>query len=408
VLIVDDNSTNRKILSHQLGSWRMIHHEADSGIRALELLRSAAAEGSPYDLAILDLMMPGMDGFELARAIKSDANIAGMHLVMLTSFGERGHGAAAREAGVAAYLTKPVRQSQLFDCLANVMSAAAVTPDGGDTSSQPGSKLFTKHALKEAKMSSHKLILLAEDNIVNQKVAIRQLQKLGYRADAVANGREAIEALNRISYDLVLMDCQMPEMDGYEATAEIRRQEGERKHTPIVAMTAHALTGDREKCIAAGMDEYITKPVKPEELGRVLELFCHTPDAGSEDEPDPPTAPLVNVDRMHEMMGDAPVELEEIVNLYLDQMGQNLHKLDAAVALGNHVDVEFIAHNCAGTSANCGMTAVAIPFRELEEAGRTGILENAPATLAQAHELFEQTRQFLTQHLPQPMIQSEV
>jgi CheY-like chemotaxis protein len=282
VLIVDDNATNRKILSHQLGSWGMIHHEAVSGFHALELLHSATADGAAYDLAVLDLMMPGMDGFELARTIKSDPSIAGMHLVMLTSFGERGHGATAREAGVAAYLTRPVRQSQLYDCLANVISAAAVTSERDVTSSQPGPKLLTKHTLKEARMSSHKLILLAEDNIVNQKVAIRQLQKLGYRADAVANGREAIEALSRIPYDLVLMDCQMPEMDGYEATAEIRRQEGERMHTHIVAMTAHALTGDREKCIAAGMDEYITKPVKSDELRRVLELFCKTPSTDQE------------------------------------------------------------------------------------------------------------------------------
>ncbi len=248
-------------------------------------------------------------------------------------------------------------------------------------------------------MSSHKLILLAEDNIVNQKVAIRQLQKLGYRADAVANGREAIEALSRIHYDLVLMDCQMPEMDGYEATAEIRRQEGDGRHTHIVAMTAHALTGDREKCIAAGMDEYISKPVKSDELRRVLELFCKTPSTDPGDQAERTTAPLVDVDRMHEMMGDGPVELAEIVNLYLDQMGQNLLKLDAAVASGNHLEVEFIAHNCAGTSANCGMTAVAIPLRELEAVGRTGCLENAPAVLAQANRLFEQTRACLTQHM---------
>jgi two-component system sensor histidine kinase/response regulator len=408
VLIVDDNATNRKILSHQLGSWGMIHQEADSGFHALELLRSAAAEGAPYDLAVLDLMMPGMDGFELARTIKSDPSIAGMFLVMLTSFGERGHGTAVREAGVAAYLTKPVRQSQLFDCLANVISAVAGPPERHDTSSQPASTLLTKHTFKEARMSSNKLILLAEDNIVNQKVAIRQLQKLGYHADAVADGREAIEALSRIHYDLVLMDCQMPGMDGYEATAEIRRQEGEGRHTHIVAMTAHAMTGDREKCMAAGMDEYITKPVKLEELGRVLELFCKTPSTVSGDPTGPTTAPPVDVDRIHEMMGDGPVELEEIVNLYLDQMGQNLHKLDAAVACGNHVEVELIAHNCAGTSANCGMTAVAIPLRELEDAGRAGCLENAPATLAQAHKFFEQTRAFLDQHVPQPARQPEV
>jgi two-component system sensor histidine kinase/response regulator len=402
VLIVDDNATNRKILSHQVGSWGMIHQEADSGFHALELLRSAAAEGVPYDLAVLDLILPGMDGFELARTIKSDPSIAGMHLVMLTSFGERGHGATAREAGVAAYLTKPVRQSHLFDCLANVISAATVTPEPDVTSSKQGAQLLTKHTLKEARMSSHKLILLVEDNIVNQKVAIRQLQKLGYRADAVANGREAIEALGRIHYDLVLMDCQMPEMDGYEATAEIRRQEeGSSTRTIIIAMTAHALIGDREKCIAAGMDDYITKPVKLEELSRVLDLFLQTPGNDPGDQSSLTTAPLVDVDRMHEMMGDEPVEFEEIANLYLDQMGKNLHKLDAAVASGNHVEVELIAHNCAGTSANCGMNAVTIPFRELETVGRNGCLDNAPAVLAQAHRLFEQTRVCLTQHMAQ-------
>jgi len=404
VLIVDDNATNRKILSHQLGSWGMIHQEAESGFHALELLRSAAAEGVPYDLAAIDLMMPGMDGFELARIIKSDSSIAGMHLVMLTSFGERGHGATASDAGVAAYLTKPVRQSQLFDCLANVISPATVTPERDVTSS----KLVTKHMLKELEMSSNKLILLAEDNIVNQKVAVRQLQKLGYRADAVANGSEAIEALSRISYDLILMDCQMPEMDGYEATAEIRRQEGETRHIPIVAMTAHALTGDREKCIAAGMDEYITKPVQLEELSRVLELFLRSPSTDPGEQAGLITVPLVDVERMHEMMGDEPEEFREIANLYLDQMSKNLHQLDAAVASGNHVEVELIAHNCAGTSANCGMNAVAIPFRELETVGRNGCLDNASVMLAQAHILFEQTRAVLAQHVPQTLMQTEV
>ena len=404
VLIVDDNATNRKILSHQLGSWGMIHQEAESGFHALELLRSAAAEGVPYDLAVMDLMMPGMDGFELARIIKSDSSIAGMHLVMLTSFGERGHEATARDAGVAAYLTKPVRQSQLFDCLANVISPATVTPERDVTSS----KLVTKHMLKELEMSSNKLILLAEDNIVNQKVAVRQLQKLGYRADAVANGSEAIEALSRISYDLILMDCQMPEMDGYEATAEIRRQEGETRHIPIVAMTAHALTGDREKCIAAGMDEYITKPVQLEELSRVLELFLRSPSTDPGEQAGLITVPLVDVERMHEMMGDEPEEFREIANLYLDQMSKNLHQLDAAVASGNHVEVELIAHNCAGTSANCGMNAVAIPFRELETVGRNGCLDNASVMLAQAHILFEQTRAVLAQHVPQTLMQTEV
>jgi two-component system sensor histidine kinase/response regulator len=262
-LIVDDSATNRKILSHQLGSWGIINDEADSGKTALELLRAAAAEGKPYDLGVLDLIMPEMDGFELARAIKSNPLIAKMSLVMLTSLGQRGDSTTAREVGVAAYITKPVRQSQLLECLYRVSQQSAVT--------EKGFAINTKHSLAETRPLSNKLVLLAEDNIVNQKVAVRQLQKLGYRADAVANGKEALESLSRIPYDLVLMDCQMPEMDGYEATAEIRRREADAKHTPIIAMTAHALEGDRAKCIAAGMDDYISKPVKPEELEAVLD-----------------------------------------------------------------------------------------------------------------------------------------
>jgi PAS domain S-box-containing protein len=276
VLIVDDNATNRKILTHQFSSWGMVHVDVDGGTKAIEVLRRAAAQGVKYDLAILDLMMPGMDGFALARAINSDPDIPEMKLVLLTSFGQRGHGEMARDAGVAAYLTKPVRQSQLFDCLTKVMSQAAKADKERLASANDSIKIVTKHTLHEAKLIPNKLILLAEDNIVNQRIALKQLERLGYRADAVANGLEALEALQRIPYDLVLMDCQMPEMDGYEATAEIRRREGQSKHTPIIAMTAHALKGDRDKCIEVGMDDYISKPVKAKELAAMLERILQT------------------------------------------------------------------------------------------------------------------------------------
>ena len=273
VLIVDDNGTNRKILAHQLSSWGMTHDEADCGRRALELLREAASRGVPYDVAVLDLLMPEMDGFELAHAIKTDPTIERARLVLLTSYGQRGHGATSSEVGIAAYLTKPVRQSQLFDCLMTVVNQRPGIPGAGQASGETEA-LVTKHKLQETKAVSAKLILLAEDNIINQKVAVRQLAKLGYRADTVVNGREALEALARIPYDLVLMDCQMPEMDGYEATAEIRRrEEAGARRTPIVAMTAHALAGDRDICIASGMDDYISKPVKTEELARALGLW---------------------------------------------------------------------------------------------------------------------------------------
>jgi CheY-like chemotaxis protein/HPt (histidine-containing phosphotransfer) domain-containing protein len=251
---------------------------------------------------------------------------------------------------------------------------------------------------------SHKLILVAEDNIVNQKVAARQLQKLGYRADVVANGKEAVEALSRIPYDLVFMDCQMPEMDGYEASAEIRRIEGKGKHTPIVAMTAHALGGDREKCISAGMDDYVSKPVKVEELLRVLDFFF------AETSSDEVAAigtvselPPVDLVRMHEAMGDNPEEFSEILEVYLSQMSDNLEKLETAVLGQDYRDVELIAHNCCGTSANCGITAVVAPLRELENAGREHRLAGANKLLTEIKLSFERIREFLKDNVLQPV-----
>jgi signal transduction histidine kinase/DNA-binding response OmpR family regulator len=272
VLIVDDNATNRKILSHQVGSWGMIHEEADSGAQALQLLKAAALRGSTYEVALLDLMMPEMDGYELARLIKSNPLTARVHLVLLTSAGGRGD-VKVDQAGMAASLAKPVRQSQLYDCLLNVINSEPAAARTEELLKVVPANLVLPETSAEEKRMSLKLILLAEDNIVNQKVAVLQLRKLGYRADVVANGREALEALSRIAYDLVLMDCQMPVMDGYEATAAIRHREGPGKHTPIVAMTAHALAGDREKSIGAGMDDHISKPVRSEELARVLERY---------------------------------------------------------------------------------------------------------------------------------------
>jgi signal transduction histidine kinase/CheY-like chemotaxis protein len=397
VLIVDDNATNRKILSHQLSSWGMLHEEADSGPRALEALRAAAARGTVFDLAILDLMMPGMDGFELARAIKSDPAIAGVRLVLLTSFGQREDVAAAREIGVAAYLTKPVRQSQLYDCLSTVIGHASATSAEHDAPSAAS----TRQTPKETKKMSHKLILLAEDNIVNQKVAARQLQKLGYRADLVANGLEALEALGRIPYDLVLMDCQMPEMDGYEATAEIRRREGGARHTPIVAMTANALEGDRERCIAAGMDDYVSKPVKPEELGEVLGRLLSGADADFTEAAAAPqeTPPPVDLERLHLALGDDPAELADILELYLAQMSESLGKLALAIESGSAGEVNLIAHNCAGVSANCGVVALVGPLRELERMGSENRLEGADALGERVGREFARVRSFLEESL---------
>jgi signal transduction histidine kinase/DNA-binding response OmpR family regulator len=267
VLIVDDNATNRTILIYQTASWKMIPSEAEDGNRALDLLR-AAAQHEPYDIVLMDMDMPGIDGFDLARTIKADPSIAAVPLVLMTSFGQRGDGRVAREIGIAAYLTKPVRESQLFDCLVTFLDRSGVMSTQSNAATP--ARLVTRYAFKERETMARKLILVAEDNTVNQLVAVRQLENMGYRADVVANGREAVEVLSRISYDLVLMDCQMPEMDGYEATAAIRLREGQSRHTPIIAMTAGAMEGEREKCLAAGMNDYVSKPVKSEALRAML------------------------------------------------------------------------------------------------------------------------------------------
>ena len=399
-LIVDDNATNRKILAYQLSSWGMIHEAADSGAQALELLRAAAAQGKAYDFAILDFMMPGMDGFELARTIKADPAIPRMPLVLLTSYGQRGDATTARENGLAAYLTKPVRQSVLFNCLARVISEPLAIDDRLTARAALKSDLLTKHTLKEAKPMSQGLVLVAEDNTVNQKIAVRQLEKLGYRADAVADGRQALEALTRISYDLVLMDCQMPEMDGYEATVEIRRREGNRKHTMIIAMTAHALEGDREKCLSVGMDDYISKPVKAEDLAKVLERVSV---AGVKSELDEmisqEVVEPVDLHRLYESMGEEPEELLDILGIYLDQMSLSLKRLDAAIESGDAGEIDLIAHNCCGVSANCGMTAVVVPLRELERMGRENCLQGSKVLGAQVSSEFERIKAFLEENL---------
>ena len=259
-LVVDDNATNRSILRHQLAAWGMHADEVEDGPSALERLRAGAGRGEGYQLALVDHQMPGMDGMELTRAIKADPALASLPVVMLTSLGSRAEAVSWPE-GISGWLTKPVRQSRLLDCVMNALGEGARAP-------------APRHRgpdLKEVEVRFRHRILVAEDNVVNQKVAVRMLEKLGCRVDVAADGKEALEALRLVPYALVLMDCQMPEMDGYEATAAIRGAERVTgSHIPIIAMTAHAMEGDREKCLEAGMDDYIAKPVSLEGLGKVL------------------------------------------------------------------------------------------------------------------------------------------
>ncbi|MBI5897389.1 MAG: response regulator, partial [Desulfobacterales bacterium] len=274
ILIVDDNKTNRTILAGYLKHWGCGCDLASGAEMALTLMHAVAKAGAPYDLVISDMLMPGMDGAELGRRIKADAALKEALLIMLTSQGLRGDAAAMRQIGFAAYLTKPVRRSQLFDCIVTVLNG---TPTQlVDFKKGP---LVTSYSLSEAKRRSLR-ILLAEDNAINQKLAVHLLERFGFHADAVANGREAVQALAQTPYDLVLMDVQMPEMDGLAAARAIRDPNSPvRNHAvPIVAMTARAMVGDRDKCLAAGMNDYIAKPIQPNLLLQTIErLLCVAP-----------------------------------------------------------------------------------------------------------------------------------
>jgi PAS domain S-box-containing protein len=266
VLVVDDNRTNRRILEGMLKRWEMKSTSVDEGEHALTALFSALEAGEPYGLILTDMHMPKMDGFTLIERIRQRPELSASIIMMLTSAGHRGDAARCQELGVAAYLLKPIRQSELREAIARVLGARE----------QKGAiPLITRYSLGDALEPMAVLrVLVAEDNAVNQRLATRLLEKRGHRVTVTANGREAVEAQANQTFDLILMDVQMPEMDGFEATAAIREREKHNgTHIPIVALTAHAMKGDRERCLIAGMDGYLSKPIRPQELDEVLEKY---------------------------------------------------------------------------------------------------------------------------------------
>jgi len=266
VLVVDDNRTNQRILEGMLKRWEMKVTSVEGGEEALAQLCAAREAGQPYGLVLTDMHMPGMDGFALVERIRERPELSTATIMMLTSAGHRGDAARCQELGVSAYLLKPIRQSELREAVARVLGARE----------QRGAiPLITRFSLHDAREPAASLrVLLVEDNAVNQRLASRLLEKRGHSVVVAGNGLEALEALEKETFDLVLMDVQMPVMDGFEATAAIRKKEGGSGiRVPIVALTAHAMKGDREKCLAGGMDRYLTKPIRPQELDELLENY---------------------------------------------------------------------------------------------------------------------------------------
>jgi two-component system, sensor histidine kinase and response regulator len=404
ILIVDDNDISRNILREQVIAWGMKSGMTNAGQRALAMLRGAAESGEPYDLALLDLDMPKMDGMELAHEIRADKAIASTKLIVLTSLGLRGEVEQARRAGFAAYLIKPVRQSQLFDTIATVMSTSADLA-AGEHSGLEEKRIVTRYdrdARADARRGrpSYGRVLVAEDNAVNQKVAARMLERLGYSADVVANGKEAVDSLSRIPYAAVLMDVQMPEMDGYEATTEIRsREEGQDLHTPIIAMTANAMEGDREQALQTGMDDHLPKPVKLEELEAALARWVSPEGEGAR----PGGGNRIVTSQVREELLDrqvianlrelgGPELLSELAELFLEDSRSTVDSLKEAVEGSDAHAVERAAHTLQGSAGNMGAREVARFCAQLQEVGASGEIARAPELLARLEGALDRTR----------------
>ena len=388
VLIVDDNATNRTVLHHQVIAWGMLPNSASNAAEALEKLRAASAS-EPFDVVLLDIEMPGMDGAGLARAIRGDPALQAVKLILLTSVGRIGGDAAVQKLGLDAALVKPVRQSELYNCLITVLG---VTPIEAGAAFQA-----VPHAAKEEGKGIR--VLLAEDNVVNQQVAVFMLQARGYQVDVAGNGGEALEALARTAYDLVLMDCQMPEMDGFEATTAIRQREGSTRHTPIIALTAHALRGERDKCIAAGMDDYLAKPITPDVLYATLRRWLPGATARAEPMPVaiplnvtapvppavvPPTAeeePILDsavLENFRELQEPgAPDIIAQLIDLFLGELPQKLAAVHQAIEFRDAARLAKAAHTLKGSSANVGAPRAARVCLELERLGKVGTLTGA-------------------------------
>jgi len=387
VLVVDDNSTNRYILGKYLDAWGCRSQGVSSAEEAMKALHAAAAEGDPFRIALLDRFMSPVDGETLGRQIKEDPDLRDAILVMLTSSGQRGDVKRLKELGFEAYLSKPIKQSQLFDCL-RIVAGGPVEPER-----RADRPIVTRHSISE----NHKQrirILLAEDNIVNQKVALRILEKkLGYRTDAVANGIEVLEALGRVDYDLVLMDCQMPKMNGYEATRAIRAPDSsvKNRNVCIVAMTANAMKGDREKCLAAGMDDYIPKPIKPEDLAEVL-------DRNLRDRRCPPESSTPVADKnvsQDELTGEGSVksdladdpDMADLIDEFVAGLPAQMAALRETFA-NNHLEkTRRLAHQLKGAGGSYGYPSVTDAAKTLENAVKVGDVEAASLALGRLSKL---------------------
>ncbi len=401
-LVVDDNATNRRILEEILTNWGMRPAVVEGGQAALETLERARQSGDSIRLVLLDYQMPGMDGFAVAAEIKRHAELAATTIMMLSSVGQRGDAQRCKELGVAAYLTKPVRQSVLLEAILAVQDRVARTV--------PAPALVTRHSLREGQRPLR--VLLAEDNPVNQLLVVRMLEKRGHSVAVAANGREALAALDAEDFDAVLMDVQMPEMDGFEATGRIRRkEEGTGRHLPVIALTAHAMRGDQERCLAAGMDGYLSKPIRAADLFETLENLPTgqvIPRPAPQGQPQPAPA---------EMDGDGPIDpkalaglralesagetgfLGQVIRTFLDSTPGRLTAVKEAAEKGEAKGLERSAHSLRGSCGVLGVRRMAALCQEVETLAEAGRVKETASLVARLDEEFAAARSALEAEL---------
>ncbi|WP_370298814.1 PAS domain-containing protein, partial [Pontibacterium sp.] len=424
VLIVDDNNTNRRILEEILLNWAMKPDTAASGAEALDKLEQARMAGRPYHLMLLDMMMPGMDGFEVAQRLRADSRYADMAIIMLSSVGQSEKTVSLQDRGIARCLTKPVKQSNLLDVILSLKGLITQPEEVAvsDTASMPG--VASLH------------VLLAEDGLINQKVATKLLEQRGYSVVVANNGKEAVERYERERFDLVLMDVQMPEMDGFQATQRIREMEaGGASHLPIIAMTANAMKGDREQCLDAGMDDYIPKPIRSQQFYDTIEQVVKA--AASEEgmpamgvtgenslqktpaeeackeveskevqtqeklvETAPASREVFDPDGALEQVGGDMEILKDLVALFYAECPKLMAEIQTTLAAGDAVALRRAAHTLKGSAAVFAAKRTVANALQLELMARDGELEAAPDTLVALEAEVEQLKQALRSHFP--------
>ena len=436
--IVESNDTIRFLLQHYAQSWGMICDVAQNGSEGLALLQQQAKGEHSFDIALLDHTLSETiqeDGLSLAKRIRQDSEISHIPLILLTTLGKRGEGKLAQHAGFNGYLTKPIRHHQLQQSLQMVLGSHQQT---ASSTSSRSSELITRHSVEEAQAQTQVKILLAEDNIVNKKVAVRMLQRIGYRVDVVKNGQEAVEAIGRTSYDLVLMDCQMPEMDGLEATRNIREAENvkreakdkispdavpltphENPRVPIIALTANALPGDRQTCLESGMDDFLTKPVRIEELEKMISKWL--PHREASNLVDQPSTKKTRKDSttLHPCLDDTilgnlktlggeddPEFVITVIDQFLLDLPRHLEGIKQAVERQDSEALVKTAHACKGSSRSIGATLLAEISYALELMGRDGTMTDVTTKFAQWLQEQERTTHTLQQEREQLMLSS--